>query len=220
MTTTTKRFPEADAHLAEADPVMARLVEAHGPCRLDLRPDPFEALGRSILYQQLAGAAARTITGRVMALFDGAFPTPAQLLKVDEDALADCGVSAQKRGYLLGLARAVEAGDLDLGGLDRRSDEEVVEALTEVKGIGRWTAEMFLMFSLGRPDVLPVGDLGLRKGVGVLYGLGGEDEDEAGDGHPSAAEVEAVAEPWRPWRTVGTWYVWRALDGEAAIGPD
>lgn len=204
----TVRWPDADAHLAEADDVMAGLVEAHGPLEIDLIGDRFEALGLSILHQQLAGPAARTITDRVVDLFDGDFPTPDRLLAADGDDLAACGVSAQKRRYLTSLARHVADGDLDLAMVHELGDEEAVEALTQVTGVGRWTAEMFLMFTLARKDVLPVGDLGLRRGVEHLYGF---------DEEPTHEEVRKVAAPWRPYRSAGTWYVWRARDGEAAL---
>lgn len=200
-------WPGAADHLAEADPVMADLVERHAPIEVDVVDDRFEALCRAIVFQQLSGAAAATIWSRIEALLDGP-PTPEGVRRVDGDALADAGVSPQKRRYLRSLSDRVLDGDLDLEGLDDLGDGEVVDEVTEVTGIGRWTAQMFLIFTLTRPDVLPVGDLGLRKGVQAVYGL---------DDRPGPAELKKIAEPWRPYRSAATWLIWRSQDGEAAL---
>lgn len=200
-------WPGAADHLADVDPAMADLVDAHAPIVVDVVDDRFEALCRAIVYQQLSGAAAGTIWSRLEDLFDGP-PGPDDLRRIDDGPLADAGVSPQKRRYLRSLADHVLDGDLDLDGLDGLDDGAVVEELTGVTGIGRWTAQMFLIFTLTRPDVLPVGDLGLRKGVQQVHGL---------DERPGPAELEKVAEPWRPYRSAATWLIWRSQDGEAAL---
>jgi DNA-3-methyladenine glycosylase II len=202
----------ADKQLIGADPVLAALIEAGGPLdpeeRRRGRPeDAYGALLRSIVGQQLSTKAARTIYTRVCALFDDCVPSPAQLLAADPDALRGAGLSRAKVAYLRDLAEHVEDGRLELDRLDELEDEEIVAELTAVKGLGRWTAEMFLMFHLGRPDVLPVGDLGIRRAVERAYGLAQL---------PAAPELERIAEPWRPQRTLACLYLWRSLDNAPA----
>lgn len=184
-----------------ADPVMARVIARVGPCGLfdRLERDRFRALARSIIYQQLAGAAARTIWGRLVER-TGDPPRPAALLRMSDRAFSAAGVSPQKRGYLRDLAARTRSGDLPVSRLARMRDDEVVEVVTRVKGIGRWTAEMFLMFSLGRPDVFSTGDLGLQKAMRRLYRV------RTPDG------MLRVAERWRPHRTAACWYLWRSLE--------
>ena len=165
-----KATPKIVAQLGAADPVMARLIEEHGAIvRKDLRSDrPGDAYGallRSIVGQQLSTKAARTIYGRMLELFDGHAPTPQQLLAADPDAIRAAGLSRPKINYLRDLAQHVEDGELELDRLDELPDEEVIEQLTAVKGIGEWSAHMFLMFTLHRPDVLATGDLGIRNAV-------------------------------------------------------
>ncbi len=162
------------------------------------------------MFQQLAGAAATTILNRLLALFgaDSRYPTPAELLATSDQDFRGAGVSRQKTGYLRDLAQHMEDGQLGLATLPSASDEEVIERLTSVKGVGVWTAQMFLMFQLGRLDVLPVGDLGVRRGMQVAYGL---------DELPSLEEATRIGEPWAPYRSVGSWYMWRAVD---VITPD
>ena len=205
-----KATPKVVAALCAADPVMERLVEAHGALvRADLkreRPgDAYGALLRSIVGQQLSTKAARTIYGRMLELFDGHAPTPRQLLAVDPDRIRAAGLSRPKISYLRDLAEHVLNGELQLELLDDLPEEQVIEQLTAVKGIGEWSAHMFLMFHLGRPDVLPVGDQGIRRAVQIQYGL---------RKLPDPKRLEKIARPWRPYRTLACLYLWSALDNK------
>lgn len=189
--------------LARRDPVLGGVIRRVGPCGLRPRGDAYAALHRAILHQQLAGAAAATIERRVRGLFGGRTPRPAAFLEADDAALRGAGLSRQKLLALRDLARAFHARELDGRRLRHLDDEAVVEAVTRVRGVGEWTAHMLLLGSLGRPDVLPVGDYGIRKGAQRVYGL---------RDLPGRQELTALAEPWRPWRSVASWYLWRALD--------
>ncbi len=201
----------ATAHLRTADPVLAGLIEAIGP--LDdarsgrpEREDHYGALVRSITNQQLSVLAARAIYGRLTARFGGRPPTPAEILADDPEELrAAAGLSRAKVGYLRSLAEHVLSGELELERLDELGDEEAIAELVAVKGLGVWTAHMFLMFHLERPDVLAVGDLGIRRAIERAYGL---------DGLPDAPAMEKLAEPWRPHRTLACRYLWRSLANE------
>jgi DNA-3-methyladenine glycosylase II len=206
--TPVKASRKAIATLREADPVMARLIEENGAVvRRDLkreRPgDAYGTLVRAIVGQQLSSKAAATIYGRVLELFGGHTPTPKQLLKVDPDELRGAGLSRAKVVYLRDLAEHVEDGALELERLPELPDDEVAAQLTAIKGLGRWTADMFLMFHLGRPDVLPVGDQGIRRAVQVQYGL---------RKLPEPKRIEQIARPWRPYRTLACLYLWSSLD--------
>jgi DNA-3-methyladenine glycosylase II len=176
-----------------------------GPCRFEPRAEGthFEAVARAIVYQQLSGKAAGTIHGRFHALYGDRAPEPAELLATPDAALRGAGLSRQKVGYLRDLAARVDAGDVPLADIDALGDQQVVDALTRVKGVGRWTAQMFLMFRLGRPDVLPDLDLGVQKAIQLAYGL---------DAMPKPADVLRIGAPWAPHRTVAAWYLWRYLD--------
>ncbi len=190
------------------DPVMAALVRHIGPLDLASRrrgrpDDAYGALVRTIVGQQLSTKAARTIHARLLALFGDGPPTPEEILSADEDALRAVGLSRQKIGYLRDLALHVRSGELDFAALHDLSDEEVASRIIAVKGLGRWSADMFLMFHLGRPDVLPVGDLGIRRAVEKAYGL---------PRLPDADELQNLAGPWRPHRTLACLYLWRTLD--------
>jgi DNA-3-methyladenine glycosylase II len=192
--------------LARRDPALGRLIKAHGPCALGerVRRDAFTALVRAIIFQQLATRAAETIHDRVMAAMGSTrCPPPATWLATPESALRAAGLSGQKTRYILDLCRHVTDGTLDTRRLPRLPDEEVIAALTRVKGIGRWTADMFLMFHLQRPDVLPLGDLGVVTGFARVYG---------GGTTLSPDQMAAHAETWRPYRSIGSWYMWRALE--------
>ena len=197
----------ACCHLSQADPVLGALIERVG--EFELRPVPtqsmFAALTRSIVYQQLSGKAAETILGRVIALFaPRRFPTPRDLLAMPPKRLRAAGLSTAKTAALRDLAERTLDGTVpSMARIRRMSDEEIIERLTLVRGIGRWTVEMLLMFRLGRPDVLPLGDLGVRKGYGRTFGR---------RGLPEPAVVARRAERWRPYRSVASWYMWRALD--------
>jgi len=207
-TTPVKASRKAVAALSEADPVMARLIEVHGALvRRDLkreRPgDAYGALLRSIVGQQLSTKAAATIYGRMLELFGGHAPTPKQLLKADPDKIRAAGLSRPKIAYLRDLARHVEDGTLELERLPELPDEEVTAQLTAIKGLGPWTADMFLMFHLSRPDILPVGDQGIRRAIQVEYRL---------RKLPDAKRMEKIAKPWRPYRTLACLYLWSSLD--------
>ena len=202
--------PKVVAALRAADPVMARLVDEHGAIvRKDLkreRPgDAYGALLRSIVGQQLSTKAAATIYGRMLELFGGHAPSPKQLLAVDPDKIRAAGLSRPKISYLRDLADHIEKGELELEHLDELPDEEVIEQLTAVKGIGEWSAHMFLMFTLHRPDVLPVGDQGIRRAVQVQYRL---------RKIPDPKRLEKIARPWRPYRTLACLYLWSSLDNK------
>ena len=198
-------------HLHAGDPVLAAIIDAVGklPSTRAGRPerdDHYGALVRSIVGQQLSVLAARAIYGRLTARFGGRPPTPQELLADEPEELrAAAGLSRAKVGFLRSLAEHVLSGELELARLDDLPDDEVIAELVAVKGLGEWTSHMFLMFHLGRPDVLAVGDLGVRRAIERAYGL---------DGLPSAAEMEAIAEPWRPYRSLACRYLWRSLDNE------
>lgn len=201
-------FSDAERELMGADRKMAKLMKAFGPIeperdRRGSREDPYEALARAICGQQLSTKAAATIWGRIEGLFGGGTPTPKQVIAADPQDLRDAGLSWSKVSYFRDLAERVEDGELDVARLPQLSDEEVIEELTAIKGIGRWTAEMFLIFHLGRPDVLSTGDLGIRKGAQLAYGL---------DEMPTPAELHNMGERWRPHRTIACLYFWRSLD--------
>jgi DNA-3-methyladenine glycosylase II len=195
-------FSKAAAVVARQDRVMARLMKRTEPFRLP-RPDSdhFAALAESILYQQLAGAAAAAIHRRFVALFDGD-PTPGGVLGLHPRTLRAAGLSGSKVASIRDLAAKVTDGTVPLRYIGRRSDEEIIDRLTVVRGIGRWTAEMFLMFQLRRLDVWPVGDYGVRVGYALAYGL---------RKLPTPKRLEREGERFRPYRTVAAWYCWRAV---------
>ncbi len=197
----------AVTHLEGSDEVLARLIARVGPCRLraDRTGTHFRALLRSIVFQQLNGKAAETILGRVEALFPGRAPTPEGLLAATDARLRAAGLSRQKIGYARDLAERVAAGALPLERIARLPDAEALAALTQVKGVGEWTAQIFLLFRLGRPDVLPASDFGIRRAVMLAYGL---------DDMPAPREVARIGAPWRPHGSVAAWYLWRSLDEE------
>ena len=195
---------KALAHLRRADPVLRKVIEQVGPCRLRPLVDGshFEFIARAIIYQQLSTRAAATIHGRVQALCGGVVSAD-PLIRLSDDALRGAGLSRQKLGYLRDLSARAANGSFDTIRLPEMPDEEVTRQLIQVKGVGVWTAQMFLMFRLGRPDILPVLDLGIRKGVQRAYRL---------RKLPDAKRVEKIAAPWAPYRTVGSWYMWRVLE--------
>ncbi|MSO30443.1 MAG: DNA-3-methyladenine glycosylase 2 family protein [Acidobacteria bacterium] len=199
-------YTKARRTLARRDPILRDLMRRHGPCGLarSQHTDPFQALVHAIISQQLSTKAAATIAGRVDALLDG-LPTPARVAAVSDAQLRSAGLSGQKVGYLRDLSGRIADESLPLDTLDLMPDEEVIVALTRVKGIGRWTAEMFLMFRLHRPDVLPVGDLGIVKAVQRAYRL---------RTLPSPARLLRLGESWRPYRSVACWYLWASLQNK------
>ena len=203
-------WTDAVAALSGADPDMAAFVARAGPCRLVRRRHPggaFASLARSILYQQLATGAAAAIHGRFAALYGGR-PTPAAVLATPDADLRAAGLSAAKATSVKDLAAKVADGTVGLHGLSRLDDDEIVERLCVVRGIGPWTAHMFLIFQLNRPDVWPVGDYGVRAGYARIAGL---------PAPPSPRELTMAGERYRPWRTVAAWYCWRAVD--AGVSP-
>lgn len=193
-------------HLSR-DRVLARLMERVGPCRLksDRRREPFAALVKAVTYQQLNGTAAATIFARLLALFpDTEFPTPGQLLEISDEKLRSAGLSRAKAAAIRDIAAKAVAGVVPSRRQARgMADAELVEQLTTIRGVGPWTVEMLLIFSLGRRDVLPVTDYGVRKGFALAYGL---------KELPHAAEMLERGEAWRPYRSIASWYLWRILD--------
>jgi DNA-3-methyladenine glycosylase II len=196
---------DAIRHLKRADPKLAQVIAHVGGCRFAARAEGthFDALLRSIIYQQLSGKAAATIHARFAGLFGGRAPTPEELLATSDEALRGVGLSRQKLSYLKDLARHVATGELPLDGIESLSDEEIMDALVRVKGIGRWTAQMFLMFRLGRTNVLPDLDLGIQKGIKVAYRM---------RKLPPPARVQQIGARWAPYATIASWYLWRLLD--------
>jgi len=197
--------------LAASDPTMAALVERIGKIdlatrlerRQEERPaDAYGALLRAIVGQQLSTKAARTIYLRVLELFGGSTPSPEQLLEASEEDLRACGLSGRKTEYIRDLAAHVISGELELDRLEELSDEEAIEEIVAVRGLGQWTAEMFLLFHLQRPDVLSSGDLGIRKAIQVEYGL---------EKMPPPKQVLEIGEPWRPHRSLASLYLWESL---------
>jgi DNA-3-methyladenine glycosylase II len=207
-TTTVPSNAEALGALSKSDRFMRRLIKDHGELDTEKRrrgrpADAYGALLRSIVGQQLSTKAARSIYTRLTDHFDGRTPTPRELLDSDPDEVRAVGLSRAKVAYLRDLAEHIERGELDLELLPELSDEDVSERLTAIKGLGQWTVDMFLIFHLGRPDILPVGDLGIRKAVQLGYGL---------EELPKPAELQAIAEPWRPHRSLASLYLWSSLD--------
>jgi DNA-3-methyladenine glycosylase II len=190
------------------DPKLAKVIDVVGKYRLSLKLDPYESLVEAIITQQLSGKAADSISKRFREIY-GRFPKPTEVIKTPHSKLRKAGLSGMKATYIKDLSKKIESNKLRLDLLKDMSDEEVIEHLTQVRGIGRWTAEMFLIFALGRLDVLPVGDLGLRKGVQKLYSL---------SELPQKDQIERLAEKWRPYRTVATWYIWKSLSQFDRIG--
>lgn len=201
-----KYNPEAAVtHLRAADHILAKVIENVGPFTLEPRDGTFRMLSRAIFFQQLAGPAARAIMGRVLASLgadEDSWYRPEQFLSATDEQLRAAGLSRQKLAYLRDLAEKFASGALSEDGFHELDDEEVIQRVSTVKGIGRWTGEMFLIFSLGRPDVLPVDDLGVRRGMQLAYGLAEL---------PKPDEMRRIAEPWQPYRSAGTWYMWRSL---------
>lgn len=188
------------------DPVLAAIIKQHGACGLGAvrdRFDHFEMLVRAIVFQQLSTKAATTIHQRLIECMPGGTPTPPALEALTEAQLRAAGISRQKAGYLRDLCTKVGSGTVPLDAVDGMTDEEVITALTQVKGIGRWTAEMFLIFRLQRPDVLPLNDLGIVNAIHKAYRLRKK---------PTPERIRRIGEPWRPYRSVASWYLWRSLE--------
>lgn len=190
------------------DRKLAKIIDHVGNYNLTLTKNPYKSLVEAIITQQLSGKAADSISKRFRGIY-GRFPKPADVLKTPDSKLRKAGLSGMKVKYIKDLSKRIESKELKLNYLKNLEDEQIIAELTLVKGIGRWTAEMFLIFSLGRQDVLPVGDLGLRKGVQRLHSLPDLPEKE---------KIEKIAQKWRPYRTAATWYLWKSLSQFENIG--
>jgi DNA-3-methyladenine glycosylase II len=195
----------AISHLRAVDPVLGRIIDVVGPCRLEARRTGthYDALVRSIVFQQLSGKAASTIHRRFTEIYPGKRPRAEHVLSTAEERLRAAGLSRQKIGYLRDLSARVADRSLPLAHLGRLSDDAIIEHLVQVKGIGRWTVQMFLMFRLGRPDVLPELDLGVQNAIQRAYGL---------KKRPTPKDVLRIGEKWRPYASIASWYLWRSLE--------
>lgn len=201
-------------YLKRVDPVLAGVIAAVGPCRMERRTEGthFQALVRSIVYQQLSGKAAGTIHARFNALFDNATPTPEAVLATSDETLRSVGLSRQKIGYLRDLSAKVVDGALPLDAVEMMDDDDLIAHLVQVKGIGRWTAQMFLMFRLGRPNVLPELDLGIQNAIKRAYRK---------RKRPTPQQVKRVGARWSPHASVACWYLWRSLEnGDGQLGAE
>jgi DNA-3-methyladenine glycosylase II len=195
-------------HLKKADPVLAGIIERIGPYRIEFRDPAFSTLVRSIVYQQLSGRVAVRIFERLRDVVPEGQLTPEAILALTVEQMRACGLSGQKTAYIRDLAARTSAGEVDFTLLPGMNDDEVIATLTRVKGVGVWTAHMFLIFALQRPDILPVGDLGVRTAMRKAYRM---------RALPKPARMEKIARAWRPWCSVASWYLWRSLDNEAAL---
>jgi DNA-3-methyladenine glycosylase II len=193
---------QAINHLKRSDPVMRAIIERVGPCRMEFGPPEFHSLAEAIVYQQLNGRAAVTIFQRFTAVA-GEPLTPEGILKLTEAQMRSVGLSKQKSSYLKDMAERTVRGELNFARLPQLTDDEVVEDLTQVKGVGVWTAQMFLMFTLRRPNVLPTGDYGIRMAIKKHYRK---------RKLPKPEQMEKIARPWEPYRSVACWYLWKSLD--------
>jgi DNA-3-methyladenine glycosylase II len=196
-------------YLCKADSNLEKIIKVVGKYSIKIRNDPFQSLIESIIYQQLAGKAANAIYNRFINYYDNTQVTPTRILNSPNDNLKKVGLSNRKIDYLKDLASHVYDGRINLEELPTMNDEEIINKLVNVKGIGRWTSEMFLIFSLGRQDVLPVTDLGVRKAIQKVYSL---------SELPKPNTMIEIAEPWRPYRSIATWYLWKSLSNFNTIG--
>ena len=200
-----QKIKQAEQQLARRDKKLAPAIKSYGPCRIKPHSDHYGELVGSIVGQQLSTKAGATIWRRVLELFDGKMPTPQQLIDIDADKVRACGVSYPKIGYMKDLAQRVLDGRLDLPHISTMPNDQLIEQLTAVKGIGEWSAHMFMIFGLGRLDVLPVGDLGVRKAIMNMYGL---------RELPNPATIVTISNKnhWHPYESVAAWYLWQSLD--------
>jgi DNA-3-methyladenine glycosylase II len=198
---------QAINHLRTSDPVLSAIIQQVGDYGIQFRPPDFETLVKSIVYQQLSGRVASVIFGRLAAAVKGTV-TPESILKLRPSRMRSLGLSTQKTAYIRDLARHTRAGSVVFEDLAALPDDEVIGRLTQVKGIGVWTAHMFLIFALQRTDVLPTGDLGIRNAIRKAYNL---------EALPTPEEMEQMAMRWRPYCSVASWYLWRSLEGDANL---
>ena len=204
----TPDYAGARRALMRRDPILAAIIKRQGTCELGAardRFDHFAMLVRAIVFQQLSTKAATTIHTRLMTLMPSGVPMPAALSALTDEQFRSVGISRQKAGYLRDLSEKVESGAVPLDDIDALGDEDVIAALTRIKGIGRWTAEMFLIFRLQRPDVLPLGDLGIVNAMQKAYRMRKK---------PTPERMRKMGEAWRPYRSIASWYLWRSLDNE------
>lgn len=202
---TTARYQTAADHLSQHDPLLAPVIARAGLCDITPTTDYYQRLVGSIIGQQLSVKAAATIKQRFMQLFGGILPSPEQILSKDIDQLRSVGLSAQKANYIRDLAQHVTDGRLDFDNIESLSNADIIAKLTDIKGVGEWTAHMFLMFGMGRLDVLAHGDLGIRNGIRALYGL---------EHAPTPADIQKIADErgWHPYESIACWYIWYSLD--------
>ena len=191
------------------DPKFAKIIMQVGDYNVKITKNRYQSLVEAIISQQLSGSAANSITKKFRKLYKSKFPKPRDIIKTSDSKLRTTGLSKMKIVYIKELSKKIESKELNMRKISTQSNEQVIEVLTDVKGIGRWTAEMFLIFSLGRLDILPVGDLGLKKGIQSMYSLKELPEKE---------QIEQLAESWKPYRTVATWYLWKSLEKFDTIG--
>ena len=200
---------DAVQYLCKVDSNLERIIKIVGKYYINIRNDPFQSLVESVIYQQLAGKAANAIYNRFINYYNNKQITPARILNSPNDNLKKVGLSNRKIDYLKDLALHVYDGRINLEELPKMNDEEIINKLVNVKGIGRWTSEMFLIFSLGRQDILPVTDLGVRKAIQKVYSL---------SELPKPNTMMEIANPWRPYRSIATWYLWKSLSNFNTIG--
>lgn len=191
------------------DPKFSIIINKIGRYNVKITKNRYQSLVEAIIAQQLSGSAADSILKKFKKLYKTKFPKPIEVLETSDSKLRSTGLSKMKISYIKDLSKKIETNQLNMRNISTKKDEYIIEHLTNVKGIGRWTAEMFLIFSLGRLDVLPVGDLGLKKGIQLMYSL---------NQLPSEREIEQLAESWKPYRTVATWYLWKSLQKFDKIG--
>jgi len=191
------------------EPKLAKIIKQVGPYKIKITKNRFQSLVEAIVTQQLSGAAANSIMKKFRKSYDTSFPKPIDVIKTSNQRLRKTGLSRMKILYIKELSKKIERNELNLRTISKLKDDQVIQNLTEVKGIGRWTAEMFLIFSLGRLDVLPVDDLGLKKGIQLMFSL---------DELPKGEQIEKLAQKWKPYRTVATWYLWKSLKKFDTIG--
>src|SRR5215218_6021964 len=197
-------------YLSQKDLKLASIIRSIGDYSIKMHSDPFESLIQSIVYQQLSGKAANAIYNRFLNYYGCTVPTPQQIISTPSETLrTKIGLSFKKIEYIKDLSSRISDGRLNLSLLSGMTDDEIVSELIQVKGIGRWTAEMFLIFCLGREDVMPIGDLGIRKAIQILYNL---------PQIPTPSSMLAISLPWKPYRSIATWYLWKSLDNFRSIG--
>ena len=187
--------------ILQKDRIMKKIIQNVGPCTIRKIPNPFEALIDGIITQQISDSAGQAIALRFRQFFNGKFPTPEMILEFNEDELKSVGLSRMKSQYILDISQKVINGELNFKKFAKLEDEEIISELIKIRGIGRWTAEMYLIFGLGRKDIFPLGDLGLINGIKKIYSLN----------NPDISDIKNISNKWKPYRTFGTWYIWKGV---------